>query len=352
LLSNLTVEESLRLVPGDVQAARLYTEAGLELTSLSGLSNHSVVVARASTELFMWAPAPLTPPTPWTLHQSASSPPLEIFEEAPVSRPYILTSINPTVRVFPTLFPEHLVTSPATSRPLSMVTRNITITTLKVDPKIFLVDGLLMEEECDYIVEKAQEKKLDRSVVGGDTAENARTTDYRTSTQTWLDIYQDTVLKFLHERVSTLTGVPRVYSEALQVIHYELLQHYFFHHDYFDANDFPNNAYFQAGGNRLFTALFYLTDVEEGGGTVFPITKQDVMTNEESVRCCDAADPFCADAVRVAAKKGRAVLWYNLRDDSRTMDRGTLHAGCDVKAGVKWACNLWFRNLLVKGVAA
>lgn len=51
----------------------------------------------------------------------------------------------------------------------------------------------------------------------------------------------------------------------LQVLRYQSTQKYDPHHDYFSFAGRDDN-----GGNRMATVLMYLTDVEQGGETVFP----------------------------------------------------------------------------------
>ena len=62
---------------------------------------------------------------------------------------------------------------------------------------------------------------------------------------------------------------------------------------------------------RLITMVVYLSDVLEGGNTVFP--KLDIA---------------------VAPRKGSAVVWENLRSDGTPYEE-TLHAGCPVLIGSK-----------------
>ena len=49
------------------------------------------------------------------------------------------------------------------------------------------------------------------------------------------------------------------------------------------------------------------------------------------------------ETIKVNAKKGRMVVFYNLNDDG-TINKGSRHAGLPVIKGEKWAFNLWLRE--------
>jgi hypothetical protein len=51
---------------------------------------------------------------------------------------------------------------------------------------------------------------------------------------------------------------------------------------------------------------------------------------------------LCATA-QVRPKKAHAILFYS-QNPSGQHDRNSLHGGCPVLAGTKWAANLWIWN--------
>ena len=68
-------------------------------------------------------------------------------------------------------------------------------------------------------------------------------------------------------------------GESIQVLRYELGQKYEPHFDYFFD---PVNT--QQGGHRYATVLMYLSDVEEGGETIFP--NAEATAAQESFSSC------------------------------------------------------------------
>merc|ERR1740121_2457051 len=71
--------------------------------------------------------------------------------------------------------------------------------------------------------------------------------------------------------------------------------------------------------------IMYLSDVESGGDTLFPLGRGD-----------------CSATWRTHPKKGRAVLFFNHFPDG-SVDRRAQHIGCPVNEGVKWIAQRWFR---------
>ncbi|XP_019626673.1 PREDICTED: prolyl 4-hydroxylase subunit alpha-3-like [Branchiostoma belcheri] len=72
-----------------------------------------------------------------------------------------------------------------------------------------------------------------------------------------------------------------------------------------------------ANGQRIVTFLFYLSDVEAGGATVFPRLN-----------------------LAVPAVKNSAVMFHDLKK-SLDFEEDSQHAGCPVLMGSKWIANKW-----------
>jgi prolyl 4-hydroxylase len=76
-----------------------------------------------------------------------------------------------------------------------------------------------------------------------------------------------------------------------------------------------------------------MTEVEGGGDTVFP--RAGGLGEPQDLAACDG--------LRVRPEKGKVLVWYNLHANGN-LDPASLHGGCAVRAGTKWAANKWLWN--------
>ena len=115
-------------------------------------------------------------------------------------------------------------------------------------------------------------------------------------------------------RVETLLNITMDNSEHLQILEYEPGQFYKTHHDFIPSQNK------MSCGPRILTWFMYLSDVEEGGATNFPVLK-----------------------IKNDPKVGRVILWPSVLDEDPTkIDKRTYHEAQPVVKGVKYGANAWF----------
>lgn len=187
------------------------------------------------------------------------------------------------------------------------------------DPHVEVIDGLMSPRECEQIIEAAR-RHMRRALVSEGGGEGA-VSDTRTGRVHWFPHTESPVIAAVTARLSAMVGIPLTRAEPLQVIHYGPTQEYRAHFDGYDLATESGRRFTENGGQRVLTALCYLNDVEQGGGTGFPTLD-----------------------VEVAAKTGRVVIFQNCLNGSNTIHPASLHAGLPIEKGEKWACNLWFRE--------
>lgn len=143
--------------------------------------------------------------------------------------------------------------------------------------------------------------------------------DYRTSYSGNLDPYDSGVL-MVQRRIDDLLGMEPAWGETIQGQRYQPGQQYKQHHDYF----YTNTPYWQGerkrGGQRSWTAMIFLNDVEQGGETLFSNI-----------------------GLEVTPQAGALLIWNNARPDGTPNDQ-TMHAAKPVGKGIKYVITKWYRT--------
>ncbi|CAN6918006.1 unnamed protein product [Brassica oleracea] len=224
------------------------------------------------------------------------------------------------------------------------------------EPRAFLYHNFLTNEECEHLISlakpnmaksKVADVKTGRSkdrrfctlfplqVASGNFLnfkyQNALMCRVRTSSGAFLKTGHDEIVREIENKISDFTFIPVENGESLQVLHYEVGQKYEPHHDYF-----TDELNVKRGGQRVATVLMYLSDVDEGGETVFPLAKgniSDVPWWNELSQCGK-------EGLSVLPKKRDALLFWSMRPDG-SLDPSSLHGGCPVIKGNKWSSTKW-----------
>nr|GMC65864.1 probable prolyl 4-hydroxylase 10 [Ipomoea batatas] len=200
------------------------------------------------------------------------------------------------------------------------------------EPRAFIYHNFLSKDECEHLISLAKPSMKNSTVVDNETGKS-KDSRVRTSTGTFLTRGGDQVITNIEKRISHFTHIPVENGESLQVLHYEVGQKYEPHYDYF-ADEFN----IKNGGQRVATLLMYLSDVEEGGETVFP----DAKGNVSAVPWWDELSECGKSGLSIKPKMGDALLFWSMKPDA-SPDPSSLHGGCPVIKGNKWSSTKWMR---------
>ncbi|XP_001994787.2 prolyl 4-hydroxylase subunit alpha-2 [Drosophila grimshawi] len=184
-----------------------------------------------------------------------------------------------------------------------------------LDPLVVSYHDMLSPQQIIELRQMAV-PHMKRSTVNPLPGRQSKKSAFRVSKNAWLEYDTHPMMGRMLRDLSDATGLDMTYCEQLQVANYGVGGHYEPHWDFFvDSQHYPAEE-----GNRIATAIFYLSDVEQGGATAFP---------------------FLNFAVR--PQLGNILFWYNLHR-SLDMDYRTKHAGCPVLKGSKWIANIWIHE--------
>ncbi|CAI0435489.1 unnamed protein product [Linum tenue] len=188
------------------------------------------------------------------------------------------------------------------------------------EPRAFVYHNFLSKEECEYLISLV-------SYV--DTWKTIFSCRVRTSSGMFLSRGQDKIIRTIEKRISEFTFIPVENGEGLQILHYEIGQKYEPHFDYF-LDEFNTKN----GGQR--TATLLMSDVEEGGETIFPSAK----ANSSSVPWWDELSECGKKGLSLKPKRGNALFFWSTRPDA-SLDPSSLHGSCPVIIGNKWSATKW-----------
>ncbi|SFX22004.1 prolyl 4-hydroxylase [Thermoactinomyces sp. DSM 45891] len=191
------------------------------------------------------------------------------------------------------------------------LTTNPTI--LYDDPLVSLYEQVITPEECKYIIEIAKQHIIPAQSYGHGPE---RTSDY-----TWINHHYDLIFSNVCTRAAVLVDKQLNHAEPLQVATYQPGGQFIFHHDTYNVHREHGKIQVDSGGQRMFTAILYLNDVQVGGETTF-----------------DYLD------LKFTPREGNILFFENCIRGTNVPNERSMHAGQPVGEGEKWIATLWFRE--------
>ncbi|QDZ20399.1 prolyl 4-hydroxylase [Chloropicon primus] len=211
-------------------------------------------------------------------------------------------------------------------------------------PRAFVIHNWLTEEQADHLVELGR-GNLERSEVVSGKLSETKTSKVRTSQGAFLQRYQTETVAHLQEKVSLLLGQPALTQEPLQILKYNPSEKY---NPHFDAVNKKDKA--DGEPNRAVTILMYLSDVQAGGETNFPLGALQRDYQEKHGRDvsretrCQGRYSEVSRRNSVRPKKTSALVFWDLDPSLVYKDMASLHEGCPVISGEKWSSTIWSRT--------
>ena len=181
---------------------------------------------------------------------------------------------------------------------------------ISADPYIAHYEGLFSPAECKYLAVLGTPWLERASVLGLDG--KPRMDGVRDAESCSIpNLAEDLVVQAINRCIAKATGTEPGWGEPLNILKYSPGQQYKPHHDGTGSDNVSV---------RQLTALIWLNDQFEGGGTDFPKIK-----------------------VTVRGAAGDMLVFRNTRDNGE-FDERMIHAGLPVTDGVKWMASRWIRR--------
>lgn len=184
------------------------------------------------------------------------------------------------------------------------------------NPKLdlFVLKRFLDPERCAAIIDRIDARRRPSTIADDLGIEN-----YRTSETCDLDS-NDPIVGEVDSMICNLLGIPPQHGEPIQGQRYDVGQEFRAHTDTFNPGGYDFYVHTAQGGQRTWTAMIYLNEPEDGGGTRFKLLNKTMHP-----------------------ETGKLLAWNNLKPDGQPND-ATLHQGMKVRKGVKYIITKWFRE--------
>ena len=184
--------------------------------------------------------------------------------------------------------------------------------------QIYSYKNFLNEEECEQLIEKINNNLRPSTV--SDPSDTCKTTDYRTSSTSDLHYFEDPLYLEIDRKIADLMELPPFTGETMQGQKYLPGEFYKEHWDYFVPPGKEYRTYTEWMGQRTWTTMIYLNDVQNEGETYFKHLK-----------------------LKIKPQKGLLLAWNNLYRNG-IPNYKTMHEALPPIKGDKYVITNWWRS--------
>ena len=186
------------------------------------------------------------------------------------------------------------------------------------------IENVLEQWECDKIIEYSKTRLIKSKVVDENSYGKSKKSNRRTNSHFEFiepfDIELKGIREFIQIFISEKTNLPIENQETPVILNYKIGEEYKAHWDYFRKDNQYWNSVLDGGGQRLYSILIYLNDVEEGGETEYPQLD-----------------------LKVKPELGTMLIHKNVEDDGTPIE-SSFHGALPPISGEKWALVCWVRE--------
>jgi len=180
--------------------------------------------------------------------------------------------------------------------------------------ELFQCRGFLSPEHCEELMALIDAGRRP-STIADDNGDNY----FRTSETCDLSASEPAVQR-LEAMLQDLNGIDPAHGEPVQGQRYDVGQEFKAHTDYFAPDGLDFQKFCAVAGQRTWTFMIYLNDVQAGGATRFKTIGKTFQH-----------------------EAGKLLCWNNRRPDG-SVNPNTLHHGRKVRKGLKYVITKWYRE--------
>lgn len=184
--------------------------------------------------------------------------------------------------------------------------------------QIYTCKDFLSSSECNQLIEYIDDRVRPSTV--SDPEDDCVVSDYRTSETADLHYFDSPFFLSIDRKIADFMGLNPFLGETMQAQRYELGQYYKEHWDFFMPGTQENRIYCEWMGQRTWTSMVYLNDVETGGETYFKHLN-----------------------LKIKPKKGTMIAWNNLYKNG-IPNLKTMHEAIPPTSNPKYVITKWWRS--------